>query len=96
MIKILMIALAASALALSLVGQARALTLTNNGATEQSVKISEGGDEMVSQDIAIAAGQTIRGVCMEGCTIALENGEQQSFEGDEDVYIENGRFVTRK
>ncbi|MDH5558275.1 MAG: hypothetical protein OEZ03_13045 [Alphaproteobacteria bacterium] len=90
---LLMLAAAVLALAAIPASQAYALSLTNIGATEQRVKISEGGDEIVTQEVTLGAGQTVDGLCVEGCTMALEGGEQQSFEGDENVHIEDGRFV---
>ncbi len=87
-----MIALTAAALALVLTGPVQALTLTNRDAVEQRVQINEGGDETVTQDVVLGAEQTLEGLCEDGCTIALENGVQESFEGNEDVYIENGGF----
>ncbi len=93
MIRNPMIALTAATLALSLVGQAQALTLTNRDTVEQRVQVTEGGDEAMTQDLVIAADQTLDGLCKEACTIVLQNGEQESFDGYEVVYIENGRFV---
>ncbi|MDH3969284.1 MAG: hypothetical protein OEU56_19890 [Rhodospirillales bacterium] len=88
-----LIALSAAALVLSLAGQAHALTLTNRDTVEQRVQINEGGDEAVTRDVVLGADQTLDGLCEDGCTIALENGVQESFEGDEAVSIENGRFM---
>jgi hypothetical protein len=86
------IALAAATMALLLAGQAHALTLTNRGAVDQRLQISEGGDEAVTYEVVIAAYETLIELCQEGCTIALENGEQESFEGYEEVNIEEGSF----
>jgi hypothetical protein len=90
--------LAACALASALLvaGQANALTLTNRGTSEQRLKITEFSDEGVTQNIVILAAETLSDVCMEGCTIALDNGEQGSFDGTEVVYIEEDHFVTTK
>ena len=88
-----MIASTAAALALFLTSQAYALTLTNRDTVEQRIQINEGGDETVTQDHVLAADQTLEGLCEEGCTIVLESGAQQSFEGDEAVFIESGQFV---
>ena len=93
MIKTPLVALTAAALALTLAGQANALTLTNRDTVDQRVQITEGGDEAVTHDKVVAADQTLDELCEDGCTIALENGEQESFEGYETVFIENGRFV---
>jgi hypothetical protein len=87
------IALAAATMALLLTGQAHALTLTNRGAVDQRLQISEGGDEAATYEVVIAAYETLIELCQEGCTIALESGEQESFEGYEHIHIEDGRFV---
>ena len=80
------------ALLLILVGPAYALTLTNRDGVERTLQITEGGDEAVTYDLVITADETMEELCNEGCTIALENGIQESFDGDEDIYIERGRF----
>ena len=85
--------IAMAAVAAFAAGQAQALTLTNRDTAEQRVQITEGGDESVTQDVVIAADQTLDELCTEGCTITLESGEQESFEGYEIVYIEKGRFM---
>lgn len=87
------IALTAAAIGLLWVGQSQALTLTNRDAVDQRLQISEGGDEAVTYDVVISAYETLVELCQEGCTIALENGEQESFEGYEEVSIEEGSFV---
>ena len=77
-------------------GQAYAFTVTNRDLSEHSLQITEGGDEAVTRDVVIAPDQTVDDLCEDGCTIVLDNGEQQSFEGYEEVYIEGGRFVIAK
>ena len=91
--KNLTIVLTAAASALFLTGQAHALTLTNRDAAEQRLQIVDIDEMPVTQDVVINANQTLDALCEEGCTIALENGEQGTFDGDEVVYIEDGRFV---
>ena len=93
MAKTSMVALAGAVLALTLASPAQAITLTNRDAADQTLQITEGGDEAVTHDVVIAADEVLEGLCEEGCTIALENGEQQSFEGYEDVTIEDGQFL---
>lgn len=73
-------------------GPAHALTLTNLDG-EQRLQITEGFDEPLIQDIVIAAGQTLEGLCGGGCTITLENGDEASFEGYEVVVLEDGRLT---
>ena len=93
MAKTSMIALAGAVLALIFANQAQAITLTNHDGADQTLQITEGGDEAVTHDVVIAADEILEGLCEDGCTIALENGEQQSFEGYEDVTIKDGQFV---
>jgi hypothetical protein len=86
-------ALLAAPLAISLISEAQALTLINRDTVSQTVQINEGGDEAVTSEIAIEMNQTVDGICLEGCILALENGVQEGFEGNETVIIENGDFV---
>ena len=91
------IAFTAAVSALLLAGQAHALTLTNHDAVERHLQVAEAwADESAeaAQGISIGANQSLFDLCTEGCTIVLENGEQESFEGTEVVYIESGHFVT--
>jgi hypothetical protein len=83
---------AAGALALVLAWPAQAMTLTNRDATDLMVKITDSGDG-ADQDLLLAANETIEDVCENGCTLILEDGQQADFNGDEDVYIEGGRFI---
>ncbi|MDH3196015.1 MAG: hypothetical protein OEL78_06870 [Hyphomicrobiales bacterium] len=91
--KTLILATGALAAALLVAGQANALTLTNRGAGDQRLKIITSGDEAVTQDVVILAEETLSDVCMDGCKIALENGDQKTFEGNEVVYIEHDKLV---
>jgi len=86
-------ALTAATMALFLAGQAQALTLTNRDLVEQRLVITEEGEEVATRDVVIEGNQTLDQFCEAGCTIALENGEQESFEGDENVVIQDGRLV---
>lgn len=86
-------ALLAAVLAVSLSGEAQALTLENRDTVAQNVQISEGGDEAVTSEIVVEMDESLDGICLEGCVLALENGVQQSFEGTETVVIEQGLFV---
>lgn len=83
---------AASILVSVLAWQAQAMTLTNRDATDLMVKITDTGDG-ADQELLLAANETIDDVCANGCTLTLEDGQQADFNGDEDVYIEGGRFV---
>lgn len=84
--------LAAAAFAALTVAQAHALTITNRDAIEYDLKIEEGGDEMVSRSVTIPSGETLR-LCEDGCTMELDNGESESFEGDETVELFDGNLV---
>ena len=85
--------LAAACTILLLASSAQALTLTNRDPEERRLQITEGGDEAVTHDVIVEADQTREDLCLEGCTIVLDSGEHASFEGDEVVEIEDGRFV---
>ncbi len=78
---------------LLMASSAQAFTLTNRDPEEQRLQITEGGDEAVTHEVIVAADQTREDLCLEGCTIVLDSGEQASFEGDEVVEIEDGHFV---
>lgn len=78
----------------TLTGPAQALDLTNRAGGAHHLQITEGDDETVPQDIVIAAGETLYGLCRQGCLIALENGSQESFGSEESIYIEDGDLVT--
>ena len=93
MIRISKRALTVALATLIVAGQAHALTLANRDQVDRRVLITEAGDQAVIQEIFIASDEILQGVCPDGCTIALENGVKESFEGYEDVAIEDGRFV---
>ncbi len=93
MIRISKRALTVALATLIVAGQAHALTLANRDQVDRRLLITEAGDQAVTQEIFIAADEILEGVCPDGCTIALENGVKESFEGYEDVAIEDGRFV---
>lgn len=87
-------ALSALAVAAVLViaGQALALTLTNRDVSDLRLQIRESGSD-ASQTITIQPQQTLDGICQSGCTIALENGTLEDFEGHEVVEVRDGLFV---
>jgi hypothetical protein len=93
MIRISKRALTAALATLIVAGQAHALTLANRDQVDRRLLVTEAGDQAVTQEIFIASDEILEGVCPDGCTIALENGVKESFEGYEDVAIEDGRFV---
>ena len=72
---------------------AQGLTLTNLDDVEQRLQIVEGLEDPIVQDYVIAAGQTLEIFCEDRCTIIMENGEKEDFEGFEVVGVEDGRFT---
>lgn len=92
MIRLHKIVLMGAVLALLSAGPAKALTLHNRDVTDQHVRVTEDDDLVVTQDYIIASDQTVE-LCPNGCTIALMNGAEESFEGYEEVAIEGGHFV---
>lgn len=76
----------------SLAGEAQALSLTNRDPNQQWVEIIEGPGQK-SRTVAIDYGETLDAPCDLGCTVILDNGAEERFEGDEIVHIENGRFT---
>lgn len=93
MTKNIMIAASLAALPLFLTGQAYALTLNNCTQVELNLQIIEGDDDWEARDVVLSADRTHDVFCEEGCTIILENGVEESFDGDEVIHIENGQFV---
>ncbi len=88
------IAATAACLAGVLVSQgANALTLLNRDAVSQRVQIVHDGDATMTQEVILAGHDTLEDICFAGCTISLDNGEEESFEGYETVYIKDGEFV---
>ncbi|MFP3920898.1 MAG: hypothetical protein ACLFPA_03000 [Dichotomicrobium sp.] len=84
--------LGAAALAALMVTQAQAVTITNRDAIDYELRIEEGGDEMVGRSVTIPSGETLN-LCEDGCTMELDNGESESFEGDETVELFDGNLV---
>jgi hypothetical protein len=70
-----------------------AMSITNRDAYERTLQITEGSDNQVIYNLLISADETIDGLCKKSCSVLLDNGIKQSFEGYEQVYIFNGRFT---
>ena len=70
-----------------------AMSITNRDNYERTLQIIEGADSETIHDVVIEPHETISGLCKEGCTVLLENGIRQSFEGVEEVQVHNGRFA---
>lgn len=82
--------LAAAALlaALASGGVAQALSLTNDDDASYAVTVVTSDD--METTIELAPSQTIDDICMDGCTLNLENGASQEFEGGDAVAIVDG------
>jgi len=80
----------AAALALTMIVPADAITITNQDAADYELEIEDAAGETSSA--MIAAGESLE-ICEDGCTISLENGERESFAGDETVELRDGGFV---
>lgn len=83
--------------ALLLANGAQSASLTNRDAAEYRLHIVDlvvdDSGEPAIQDIMISANESLDGICLDGCTVALNDGNQLDLDGDETVYIENGTFV---
>ncbi len=64
-----------------------ALELTNSEATDQNVVIVEDGKET---PVVIAAGETLKDICVNACVIKLADGQEYSMEGNEVALLEDG------
>lgn len=69
---------------------AYAFTLTNQDRTEHRFTIYVEDDEW---NITIQANEILSHLCATGCSIAIEYGEEQDFEGYETVMIIDGRLT---
>ncbi len=76
---------------------AQGASLTNRDASEYRLRIVDlvvdDSGEPATQDIVISANENLDGICLDGCTVALDDSNQLDLDGDETVYIENGSFV---
>ena len=84
--------LVGAALTLMLASQAYGLTLINRDPVERGLEIIERGDQTTKYQLVISPYETLVKLCDAGCNLTLENGEEESFEGHEEVYIEDGHF----
>lgn len=75
-----------------LTGAANALTLTNEDEAEYGVEVMLSQGDTEKQNYQLQGGGELADICNDGCTIKLENGAEQEFEGDEDVTIKDGKF----
>lgn len=73
--------------ALLFVVPADAATITNNEASDQKVTVLQGD---ASEQVAIAPGQTMEGICSASCTLRLSNGDEFDLEPEDTVSMEDG------
>lgn len=77
----------AFAAGLLLAGQAYALTLTNNEATQQDVVVIIGGQE---EALSIGPGEALEGVCSASCILRLSDGSEYELDSEDQVALEDG------
>ncbi len=69
--------------------QATALQITNRDTVDHTLIVAGlQGDR--PQELTAKPSQTIDGICVNGCTITMPDGERYEFDGDETVSIEDG------
>lgn len=73
-----------------LTGQSHSLSLTNSGDEMIKVIVAEA---KTKSEIALDPDQEVSEICMYGCIIKLPNGDQEEFEGDEVVEVDEGGFT---
>ena len=85
--------LAAFGMAALLVGQAEAITLTNEDDVTHEIVVVTGQGDGGEEKIALDPGQSNDGLCNEGCALRLSDGTENEFAGNEIVSIKDGEFV---
>ena len=83
----------AGVLAMLAIAPANALTLINNDDATYEVTAMIGEGDATMDTFELASGANRADFCEEGCLIRLNNGAEQSFQGDEIVTIKDGGFV---
>ncbi len=83
------IPLALAVVALSFADIACAISLTNRDTRDHKISVMEGSAKV---DHPLARGATLDKVCLKGCTVRLNDSENDEYEleGDEVVSIEEG------
>ena len=74
-------------------GTANALTITNEDEVEYSLEVILGEGDADLQNYKLPGGGSLEDICAQGCTMKLNNGAEQVFQGDEDVTVEGGEFM---
>lgn len=72
----------------------QALELQNEDSEAYLVEITDVEGTKVVEKKNIKPGEKLTGICMDGCVISLENGEESAFAGLEVVSIRKGLFET--
>ena len=72
---------------------AHSLTLTNDDEIPYEVGVIVGEGDAATMRFDLEAGGSRYDFCEDGCTIRLDNGAEQSFDGGEIVTIQDGGFV---
>ena len=88
--RLLLAALTAAAMSAT---ASNALTISNTDEVDYVLEVVEGTGDANIVMIDLTASQALKDICNSGCTITLDNGESQSFSGDESITIEDGEFV---
>ncbi len=83
----------AALLALAVGSPAHALTLTNQDDKAYEVTVTVGEGDAAIETFKLESGAGKFDICSDGCTIRLDNGTMQSFDGDESVTIQDGSLV---
>lgn len=47
----------------------------------------------IEDSFTMFGAETVSEICNDGCILVVQNGDPQSFEGEEEVFINNGAFV---
>jgi hypothetical protein len=64
-----------------------AVELTNSDQNDQTIIVMEDGKE---KSYTIAAGETLKDICLNACVVKLADGQEFTFEGHEYAYLEDG------
>lgn len=73
--------------------QAGAVTLTNQDDQTYLMELIVGEGSPTVDELTIEALETITDLCLDGCVVRLDNGEEMEFSGDETAEIRDGRLV---
>jgi hypothetical protein len=83
----------AGVLAIAMIAPAHAMNLINEDDQAYEVTVVEAEGDGNATSLMIDAGATIGDVCVNTCTLRMENGAELTVESDVDVVIQDGTFV---